>query len=75
MLRRSMPWAEACVQGLVLVAFANSPYPFEAQMKRMIGAEDGIVDAIFRFTRPLSGSYFWCPGMKHGLLDLEVIGV
>ena len=75
MLRRSMPWAEACVQGLVFVAFASSSYAFEVQLKRMIGADDGIVDALFNFSRPLSGSYFWCPGMKDGSLDLKFIGV
>ena len=75
MLRRSMPWAEACVQGLVFVAFASSSYPFEVQMKRMIGADDGIVDALFDFSRPVSGNYFWCPGIKDGLLNLKALGV
>ncbi len=75
MLRRSMPWADACVQGLVFVAFANSVYPFAAQMQRMIGAEDGIRDALFQFTRPVSGNYFWCPPMQGGKLDLQFLGV
>jgi len=36
----------------------------------MLGAEDGIADALFRFTRPISGSYFWCPPMRGGRIDL-----
>ena len=39
-------------------------------MRRMVGLEDGIVDALFRFTRPLSGAYFWCPPMQDGKLKL-----
>jgi deferrochelatase/peroxidase EfeB len=41
----------------------------------VVGAEDGIVDALFRFTRPVSGSYFWCPPMKNGRLDLRAAGI
>lgn len=69
-LRRSMPWAEAQQAGLVFVAFGNSFDAFDALLRRMVGAEDGIVDALFTFTRPISGSYFWCPPMKSGHLDL-----
>lgn len=72
--RRSMPWADAHESGLVFVAFGKSFDAFEAQMKRMVGAEDGIPDALFRFTRPVTGSYFWCPPIKDGKLDLQAIG-
>ncbi len=74
-VRRSMPWADAMRAGLVFTAFGASLDAFEAQLKRMAGAEDGIVDAIFTFTRPLSGAYFWCPGMTHGKLDLRALGL
>jgi putative iron-dependent peroxidase len=74
-LRRSMPWAEAQQAGLVFVAFGNSFDAFDALLRRMVGAEDGIVDALFSFTRPLSGSYYWCPPMKRGRLDLRAVGL
>jgi putative iron-dependent peroxidase len=74
-LRRSMPWADGARAGLVFVAFGKSLDAFEAQLKRMVGAEDGITDALFRFTRPVSGSYFWCPPVKKGRLDLRAAGV
>lgn len=74
-LRRSMPWAEGARGGLVFVAFGKSLDAFEAQLKRMVGAEDGITDALFNFTRPVSGSYFWCPPMKAGRLDLSAVGL
>jgi putative iron-dependent peroxidase len=74
-LRRSMPWAEDERAGLVFVAFGRSLDAFEAQLKRMVGAEDGVADALFGFTRPVSGAYFWCPPMKSGRIDLQAIGL
>lgn len=74
-LRRSMPWANAGGEGLYFVAFGKSLDPFEAQLNRMTGREDGIVDGLFRFTRPLHGGYFWCPPVADGRLDLSAIGL
>jgi porphyrinogen peroxidase len=74
-LRRSMPWADADQAGLVFVAFGHSFNAFDALLRRMVGVDDGIVDALFTFTRPISGSYFWCPPMKSGYLDLRAVGL
>ena len=74
-LRRSMPWASAEGEGVVFVSFGTSFDAFEALLNRMMGKDDGIVDALFRFTRPMSGCYYWCPPMKDGKLDLSVLGV
>ncbi len=74
-VRRSMPWSDTRGEGLQFVAFGNSFYAFEAQMRRMAGLEDGILDALFRFSRPVSGSNFWCPPVKDGRLDLSMIGM
>jgi putative iron-dependent peroxidase len=74
-LRRSMPWAEGMRGGLNFVAFGKSFDAFEAQLKRMVGAEDGISDALFKFTVPLSGSYFWCPPIHGAKLDLRALGL
>ncbi len=74
-LRRSMPWADATNEGLVFVAFGKSFDAFDAQLKRMVGAEDGVTDALFSFTRPISGSYFWCPPVANGRLDLTALGL
>lgn len=75
MLRRSMPWAEADRAGLMFVTFGASFAAFEAQLGRMVGAEDGIADAIFDFTRPATGGYFWCPPIEDGHLDLRALGL
>ncbi len=73
-LRRSMPWTAGNRAGLVFVAFGCSLAAFEAQMVRMSGAEDGLIDGLFQFTRPLTGAYAWCPALKAGRLDLEPLG-
>ena len=72
-LRRSMPWTDGPHAGLMFVAFGRSLDAFEAQLRRMVGAEDGIADALFRFTRPVTGSYFWCPPVRRGRIDLSRI--
>ena len=74
-LRRSMPWASAGQAGFMFSAFGCSVAAFEAQLKRMVGAEDGIIDGLFQFTRPLTGSYFWCPPLNDGKLDLRAVGL
>jgi putative iron-dependent peroxidase len=74
-LRRSMPWALAHKAGLMFVAFGHSFDAFEAQMRRMAGHEDGIVDALFSFTKPVNGAYFWCPPVSDGRLDLRALGL
>jgi len=75
LLRRSMPWADRHQHGLVFVAFASSFAPFEAQLRRMIGSEDGIVDALFKFTHPLSNAYYWCPPVAGCKLDCSALGL
>jgi putative iron-dependent peroxidase len=74
-VRRSMPWAEGVRAGLVFVAFGRSFDAFEVQLRRMVGGEDGVSDALFRFTRPLTGAYFWCPPVtSQGRIDLRAVG-
>lgn len=72
-VRRSMPWADETRCGLVFTAFGASFDAYEALLRRMVGAEDGITDALFKFTRPLSGAYFWCPPVKGRKLDLGAL--
>lgn len=75
MFRRSMPWAEGRSQGLEFIAYARSLDPFEQIMRRMSGQEDGIVDALFIFSTPVTGGYYWCPPVRDGRLDLAALGV
>jgi putative iron-dependent peroxidase len=72
-LRRSMPWCDAGEEGLVFVAFGHSFDAFETLLRQMMGINDGIKDSLFRFTRPVSGAYYWCPPMTDERLDLSVL--
>jgi putative iron-dependent peroxidase len=74
-VRRSMPWAGGLDSGLMFVAFGRSLDAFEAQLRRMLGQEDGIIDALFRFTRPVTGAYYWCPPLADGRLDLRALRI
>jgi putative iron-dependent peroxidase len=74
-LRRSMPWMLSMQAGLMFVAFGKSHAAFEAQMRRMAGYDDGITDAMFRISKPVTGAYFWCPPMRGGRLDLRRLGL
>jgi len=73
--RRSMPWFDGTQAGLNFVAFGRSLDAFDAQLRRMAGAEDGTVDALFTFTRPVTGGYYWCPPVRGRKLDLRAIGL
>lgn len=73
-VRRSMPWSEGLEGGFMFIAFGATLNSYEAQLKRMAGLEDGIVDGLFKFTTPISGSYFWCPPVnEQGHLDLTAL--
>jgi putative iron-dependent peroxidase len=74
-VRRSMPWTAGRDAGLVFLAFGKSFDAFEAQLRRMTGHDDGISDALFGFTRPLSGGYYWCPPCGDAGIDLRGLGV
>lgn len=55
MVRRSVAWADQRGAGLAFVALGKSFEAFEVQLRRMSGLEDGIIDGLYRFSRPLTG--------------------
>ncbi len=75
MLRRSMPYINRRDKGLLFIAYGESLDRFEHVLRRMTGLDDGVVDGLFRFSRPATGSYFWCPPIDGGRLDLSRVGV
>jgi putative iron-dependent peroxidase len=74
MVRRSMPWATAHEEGLEFIAYGNTLDRFERVLHRMVGLDDGVVDALFTFSRPVTGGYYWCPPVAGGRLDLRRLG-
>lgn len=75
MLRRSLPWNNETQEGLMFVSFGKNFDAFNAIMERMVGIDDGITDGLFRFTQPINGGFFWCPPMKGGKLNLELLKI
>ncbi|MDX2093470.1 MAG: Dyp-type peroxidase [Kofleriaceae bacterium] len=73
MVRRSMPYGGLKEHGLYFVAYVAALDTFENMMKRMAGVDDGIVDGLFAFSRPVSGGYYWCPPVAAGQLDLRAL--
>lgn len=75
LVRRSMPFSDREERGLEFIAYATSLDPFERQLRRMHGLDDGIVDGLFVFSRPVRGSYYWCPPLRSGKIDLSALGI
>ncbi|MFI4999816.1 MAG: Dyp-type peroxidase [Reyranellales bacterium] len=75
MLRRSMSFATDKIRGLEFISYVAHLDTFERQMRRMAGLDDGIADALFQFSRPVTGGYYWCPPLKGGHPDLRILGV
>lgn len=72
-VRRSMPYIDGDQAGLVFLAFGSTLDSYEMQLRRMIGLDDGIVDGLFRFSRPITGGYYWCPPIHNGQLKLTAL--
>jgi putative iron-dependent peroxidase len=76
MVRRSMPFASGNLQGLEFISYVAALDTFEVMMRRMAGLDtDGITDALFRFSRPVTGGYYWCPPVRGGKVDLRLLGL
>jgi putative iron-dependent peroxidase len=74
MLRRSMPYGDVSEQGLYFVAYGATLDAFERVLHRMAGLDDGVPDALFRFSRPVTGGAYWCPPVQGDRLDLTLLG-
>ncbi|WP_252092263.1 Dyp-type peroxidase [Pseudomonas sp. MWU13-3659] len=72
-VRRSVAWADERGAGLAFVALGYSFDAFEVQLRRMSGLEDGVIDGLYRFSRPLSGGYYWCPPLSEAGADLRLL--
>lgn len=75
MLRRSMPWGTVTEHGLYFIAFGSTVDPFERMLRRMAGLEDGVVDALMRFSRAQTGAHYFCPPVRETSYDLSALGV
>ncbi len=64
-LRQSLPYGTASGDhGLFFLAYCATLYNIEQQLLSMFGEADGKYDAMLRFTKPLTGSYFYAPSLS-----------
>ena len=62
-LRRNMPFGNASMHGTMFVGFCASQRPLAAMLDSMAGRTNGVRDALTRFSRPLTGAYYFVPAM------------
>lgn len=63
-LRQSLPYGTASgTHGLYFISYCNCLYNIEQQLLSMFGERDGKMDAMLRFTKPVTGSYFFAPSL------------
>lgn len=61
--RRNVPYGNVMDHGTIFVGFSAQQSRLQRMLERMAGAEDGIRDALTRYTVPLTGSYYVVPSV------------
>ena len=62
--RRNVAYGGPTDHGTVFVGFCATQHPLDIMLRRMAGTvQDGIRDALTRYTTPLSGAYYVVPSM------------
>jgi putative iron-dependent peroxidase len=59
--RRNMPYGTVTDHGTMFVGFCRDRGPLAAMLESMAGLTTGTRDALTRYTRPLTGAYYFVP--------------
>lgn len=62
--RRNMPYGTVTDHGTMFVGFSAEQRPLRAMLESMAGVTDGMRDALTRYTRPLTGAYYFIPSTE-----------
>ena len=62
--RRNMPYGTVTDHGTMFVGFAAEQRPLAAMLESMAGLASGERDALTRYTRPLTGAYYFVPSIE-----------
>jgi putative iron-dependent peroxidase len=62
--RRNMPYGTVSDHGTMFVGFSAEQGPLIAMLESMAGLASGVRDALTRFTRPVSGAYYFVPSTE-----------
>ena len=62
--RRNVAYGTVVDHGTVFVGFSADQHRLDRMLRRMAGAEDGVRDALTRYSTPLTGSYYFVPSLR-----------
>jgi len=62
--RRNMPYGTVTDHGTMFVGFSAEQRPLTAMLDSMAGVTDGLRDALTRYTRPLTGAFYFVPSTE-----------
>ena len=61
--RRNVPYGDVVDYGTIFVGFSCEQSRLPRMLERMAGTEDGVRDALTRYTKPVTGAYYVVPSM------------
>jgi len=62
--RRNMPYGTVTDHGTMFVGFSSDQRRLSTMLESMAGLRTGVRDALTRFTRPISGAYYFVPSTE-----------
>jgi porphyrinogen peroxidase len=62
--RRNMPYGTVTSHGTMFVGFSPDQAPLSSMLDSMAGVGDGVRDALTRYTKPLTGAYYFIPSTE-----------
>jgi putative iron-dependent peroxidase len=62
--RRNTAYGNVTAHGTVFVGFSADQWRLDQMLRRMAGSDDGIRDALTRYTTPLTGAYYFIPSLQ-----------
>lgn len=71
--RRNMPYGTVTAHGTMFVGFSASQRPLRTMLESMAGVADGVRDALTRYTKPVTGAYYFIPSTD-AILRFATIG-
>lgn len=64
-VRHSLPYGSASGEhGLLFIAYCQTLHNFKVMLESMYGVTDGKTDRLLRFTRAVTGAYFFAPSQE-----------
>ena len=62
--RRNMPYGTVTDHGTMFVGFSADQRRLRGMLESMAGSPTGTRDALTRYTRPLTGAYYFVPSVE-----------